>query len=145
MARQAMNANKMSQVDMMNNQAMMGMASFMQKLGKGKRKYVIKIDKGNKKFLGKLAEEMKKQMGVYGNNPQAKGMGIFLNYLESECKKKDKELRLSYDELEFLKKTISESVKQMTTIKFKWYQFIKKIAVKMMAKQYKILLEEIKK
>ena len=145
MARQTLNPNKMSQVDMMNNQAMMGMASFMQKLGKGKRKYIVKLDKGNKKFLGTLVKEMKKQMGVYGNNPQTKGMNNFLNYLETECGKKELEVKMSYDELEFLKKTISESVKQMGIMQFKWYQFIKKMAIKMMAKQYKILLEELQK
>ena len=65
MKMQKMNPNKMTQTDMMNNQAMMGMASLLQMIGKGKRKYNIRVDKSNKKFLEKLAVEMKKQMADY--------------------------------------------------------------------------------
>lgn len=74
MKMQKMNPNKMSQTDMMNNQAMMGMASLLQMVGKGKRKYNIKIDSTNKKFLGKMAVEMKKQMAGYGEMNQTKGV-----------------------------------------------------------------------
>ena len=140
---QKMNPNKMSQTDMMNNQAMMGMASLLQMVGKGKRKYNIKIDSTNKKFLGKMAVEMKKQMGGYAEVQQTKGVVLFLEYLETECKNKNLTIPMSHEEVDFLRKTIVSSVKQMETMEFKWYQFFKKAMVKMLIKQNKILVEDL--
>lgn len=139
------NPNKMSQVEMMNNQSMMGMSSFVQKLGKGKRKYNVKIEKATKKFLAKLSLEMKKQIISQGVNAQTKSVISFFEYLEKEGTNKEKVLKLSYEELEFLKQTIFGSIKQMDTTDYKWYQFIKKIIMKMMVVQYKALYEELKK
>lgn len=145
MKQQMVNPNKLSQVDMMNNQAMTGMASLMMKLGKGKRKFDIKIEVYNKKFLGKLIEGMKKQMAEYGNNPQTKGVIDFFDYVIVESKTKTKVIKLSYEELEFMKKTLSSSAKQLEEQKFKWFQFLKKLIFKVTLKQYKELMNEINK
>ncbi len=143
MKMQKMNPNKMTQTDMMNNQAMMGMASLLQMIGKGKRKYNIRVDKSNKKFLEKLAVEMKKQMADYANSPQTKGVIQFLEYLETEAKNKKETIPMSHEEVDFLRKTVSASIKQMESMEFKWYQFLKKWFIKVMIKQNRMLLEDI--
>lgn len=143
MRMQRVNPNKMSQTDLMNNQNMAGMASLLQMVGKGKRKYNISMSVANKKFLGKLAVEMKKQMGGYAAMPQTKGVVDFMDYLQSECKNKNLTIPMSHEEVDFLRKTIVSSVKQMETMEFKWYQFFKKMVVKMMVKQNKLLVEDL--
>lgn len=145
MKQQMINPNKLSQVEMMNNQAMAGMASLLLKLGKGKRKFDIKMESYNKKFLGRLIEGMKKQMAGYGDNPQTKGVIDFFDYLILESKNKEKIVKLSYEELDFLKKTLGASAKQLEEQKFKWYQFLKKLIFKVTLKQYKELMNEINK
>jgi hypothetical protein len=69
----------------------------------------------------------------------------FFNYLEICAKSKDNEIKLSYEELDFLKKTIVQSAQQMGEAKFKWYQFWKKWIYKVMVKQYKMLVDDINK
>lgn len=145
MKQQMINPSKLSQVDMMNNQAMAGMASLMMKLGKGKRKFEIKIELYNKKFLGKLIEGMKKQMAGYGDSGQMKSVFEFFDYLMLESKNKSKVIKLSYEELDFLKKTLGSSAKQLEEQKFKWFQFIKKFIFKVTLRQYKELMSEINK
>ncbi len=143
MRMQRVNPNRMSQTDLMNNQSMAGMASLLQMVGKGKRKYNISMNPSNKKFLGKMAIEMKKQMAGYADVQQTKGVVLFLEYLEVESKNKNMTIPMSHEEVDFLRKTIVSSVKQMETMEFKWYQFFKKIVVKMMVKQNKLLVEDL--
>lgn len=140
------NANKINQTDMMQAQSAMGMMSKMQKIGKGKRKYKVSLDKNTKKYLGKIVKEYIKQSDVYKANPQTKGVADFFVYLEAECAKSaDTPIMLSFEELEFLKATISESIKGMEQIEFKWYNFIKKAFTKLMIKQNRFILKELKK
>jgi len=48
------------------------------------------------------------------NNPQIKGVLDFLTYLKAECSKKEvMEIKMSFDELEFLKKMVVDSIKGM--------------------------------
>lgn len=143
MRMQRVNPNRMSQTDLMNNQSMAGMASLLQMVGKGKRKYNISMNPSNKKFLGKMAIEMKKQMAGYADVQQTKGVVLFLEYLEVESKNKNITIPMSHEEVDFLRKTIVSSVKQMETMEFKWYQFFKKMVVKMMVKQNKLLVEDL--
>ncbi|TDT68005.1 hypothetical protein EV215_1725 [Hypnocyclicus thermotrophus] len=141
-----MNTNKLKNTDMMNSYSQMSMLGNIQKIGKGKRKYKVNIDKNSKKYLARLIVEMKKQMGIYATNPQTKGVIDYLNYLQTECNKKNNDpVMMSFEELEFLKKTIRDSVKAMEDMKFKWYQFFRKITVKLMLTQNKYLLEELNK
>jgi hypothetical protein len=143
MRMQRVNPNRMSQTDLMNNQSMAGMASLLQMVGKGKRKYNISMNPSNKKFLGKMAAEMKKQMAGYAEVQQTKGVVLFLEYLETESKNKNMTIPMSHEEVDFLRKTIVSSVKQMEIMEFKWYQFFKKMVVKMMVKQNKLLVEDL--
>ena len=93
-----------------------------------------------------MSKELKKQVElVAGGNKQAKGMMNFFNYLEKEGELKSKELKLSYDELEFLKKTAKDSLNEIQSLETKWYQLIKKFAYKIMKSQNKFLLEELSK
>lgn len=140
------NANKINQKDMMQAQSAMGMMGKMQKIGKGKRKYKVTFDKNTKKYLGKIVKEYTKQSEVYKANPQTKGVADFFEYLEKECAKKtDAPIMLSFEELDFLKSTISESIKAMEQIEYKWYNFIKKTFTKLMIKQNRYILTELKK
>jgi hypothetical protein len=142
---QRINPNNLNPMQMNNMTSMMGMMNTMQKIGKSKRKYTINLDKANKKFLSKFVDEIKKQFGG-SPIPQGQGVVVFLDYLKTECEKKDKkEVRVSFEELEFLKKMLSDSLRGIENMKFKWYQFPKKIFLNIMLKQYKYLLEEIKK
>lgn len=50
---------------------------------------------------------------------------------------------MSHEEVDFLRKTLTASIKQMETIEFKWYQFMRKWLVKVMIKQNKMLLDDI--
>jgi hypothetical protein len=139
-----MKGQNMNGMQMKNMSGMMGIQNAMQRIGKGKRKYTVKISKHNKKFLGKFVEEIQKQMGSE-NNPQMKGVLDFLTYLKAECSKKTvTEIKMSFDELEFLKKMVVDSVKGMEGMTYKWYQIINKLMVKTMIKSNRSLLEELK-
>ncbi len=145
-----MKNQNISQLDMMKNKSMVGATSQMQQLGKGKRKYSLKMEKTNKKFLAKLMTELKKQVASYGEAQQAKGMLSFLTYIEKnagkkEPKKVNSEIKITFAELNFLKQTVKDSIVGMEKMEFKWYQVFKKIIIKMMIKQYKMLFEDINK
>ena len=139
-----MKGQNMNGMEMRNMSGMMGIQNAMQRIGKGKRKYSVNISKHNKKFLGKFVEEIQKQMGSE-NNPQMKGVMDFLSYLKAECSKKAvTEIKMSFDELEFLKKMVIDSVKGMEGMTYKWYQIVNKLMVKTMIKSNRSLLEELK-
>lgn len=140
---QKVNANNMNPMQMNAMSSMMGMMNSIQKIGKGKRKYSVSLDKGTKKFLSKFIEEIKKQFAV---NNGMQNVGQFLDYVKSVADSKDKmDLKLSYEEQEFLTKMVSDAVKGMESVQFKWYQLIKKSMTKVMAKQYRQLLVQLKK
>lgn len=141
MKMQRMNPNGMNPMEMNNAMSMMGMMNLMQKIGKGKRKYSLSLDKNEKKVLGKFLEEGKKQ---FGHENQAKPLVEFFDYMISICNSKDKsEIRFSFEELEFFKKMLTDSVRGMEGMNFKWYQFLRKSMTKVMAKQYRDILKKI--
>lgn len=143
MKAQKVNANNMNPMQMNAMSSMMGMMNSIQKIGKGKRKYSVSLDKGTKKFLSKFIEEIKKQFAV---NNGMQNVGQFLDYVKSVADSKDKmDLKLSYEEQEFLTKMVSDAVKGMESVQFKWYQLVKKSMTKVMAKQYRQLLVQLKK
>ncbi len=140
------NANRISQTDLMQAQSAMGMVGKMQKIGKGKRKYKVNFDKTTKKYLAKIVKEYTKQAEIYRANPQTKGVADFFEYLERECARATAQpIMLSFEELDFLKSTIAESIKAMEGIQYKWYNFIKKSFTKLMIKQNRYILNELKK
>jgi len=134
----------MNGMQMKNMAGMMGVQNAMLRIGKGKRKHTINLAKHNRKFLGKFVEEIQKQMAG-DNNPQMKGVNDFLTYLKVECgKKTTTSIKVSFDELEFLKKMVVDSVKGMEGMTFKWYQVINKVMMKTMIKSNQELLKELK-
>lgn len=143
MKAQKVNPNNMNPMQMNAMSSMMGMMNSIQKIGKGKRKYSVSLDKGTKKFLSKFIEEIKKQFAV---NSGMQNVSQFLDYVKSVADSKDKtELKLSYEEQEFLTRMVADAVKGMEAVQFKWYQLIKKSMTKVMAKQYRELLAQLKK
>ena len=50
-----------------------------------------------------------------------------------------------YEELEFLKGTMSETIKGMEKVQYKWYDIFRKVLTKTMIKQNKVILEILKK
>ena len=76
---------------------------------------------------------------------QATGLGEFFDYIKSVVDGKEQmELKLSFEEYEFLKRMIVDSIRGMEGMTFKWYQFVKKGMLKVMIKQYRELLTKFK-
>ncbi|MBM6821268.1 hypothetical protein [Fusobacterium mortiferum] len=145
MKTQRVNPNGMNPMQMNNMSSMMGMMNNIQRIGKGKRKITVNLDKNNKKFLSKFIEEVKKQFATSAMGVQASGLGEFFDYVKSVADTKDQmELKLSFEEYEFLKRMIVDSIKGMEGMTFKWYQFVKKAMLKVMVKQYRELLTKFK-
>ena len=99
-----------------------------------------------------MLEEMKKQMSIY--EKQLPNLFQFFNYLEKEArivkqnkKQKTKDIVLSYEELDFLKIQIKETIKGIDNLKssLKWYNLVKKGLYKTLKKQNEITLEELGK
>ncbi len=139
------NPASLNPMEMNNMSSMMGMMSSLQKIGKGKRKYSVKLEKNDKKLLVKFIDEAKKQFSVNSSKDQFNGVYNFLNYVSESCSKDSKEnLKVSYEEHEFLKRMLTDSIKGMEKLQFFWYQFIKKMMTKTLIKQYKVLLSKFK-
>lgn len=147
MKTQRINPNTMNPMQMNNMSGMMGMMNTIQRIGKGKRKIIVSLDKNARKFLGKFIDEVKKQFSSSANATQTPNLSEFFDYIKNITDDKSKgnvELKLSFEEYEFLKRMLIDSVKGMENIQFKWYQFIKKSMVKVMAKQYREILAKFK-
>ena len=141
-----LNPARMNQGEMMNAQSMTGIMSKIEKLGKGKRKNRLMFDKTTKKYFGKMVKEFIKQLEGFPQNQQTKNIIDFYSYIVTESQKPvNHPIMVSFEELEFLKGTISETVKGLEKAKFKWYQFFTKVLTKVMAKQNRLILEELKK
>lgn len=139
------NPGALNPMEMNNISSMMGMMNNIQKIGKSKRKYSINLEKGDKKLLVKFINEAKKQFSSTTSNDQYAGVYSFLNYVVEVAEKKETtDLKLSFEEYEFLKKMLIDSVKGMEKMTFFWYQFIRKGTVKILIKQYRELLKKFK-
>ncbi len=145
MKAQRVNPNGMNPMQMNNMSSMMGMMNTIQRIGKGKRKISVNLDKNNKKFLSKFIDEVKKQFVSSAMGAQSANLGEFFDYIKSVADSKDQmELKLSFEEYEFLKRMIVDSIKGMEAMTFKWYQFVKKGMLKIMIKQYREILTKFK-
>lgn len=140
-----MNPNTISPMEMNQMSSMMGVMSSLQKIGKGKRKYSISLDKSNKKFLVQFMDEVKKQFAGSAMAEQNKTIYDFLVYVREVAEKKENtELKVSFEEEEFLKRLLKDSLRGMEGMEFKWYQFVKKRMVKIIMKQYRNFLTKFK-
>ena len=144
------NPNTINDMTLVKAQAKMN--QLVQKIGKGKRKIKVTLGKSTRSYLTKLIEEMKKQMKVY--EKQLPNIFQFFGYLEKEIKitkenkkEKTKDVSLSFEELDFLKLQIRETIKGIDNMKtkLKWYNFLKKGLYKTLRKQNEMTLEELGK
>lgn len=143
---QRINPEKINPMEINAMSSMMGMMGILQKIGKGKRKYSIKLEKNHKKFLAGFMVDIKKEFEkTYANVPQMKGVLSFLDYIKTSCENKDlKELNVSYEEFDFLKRMLMDNLRGMEAMQLKWYQLIKKATLKMMKAQYRDILGQLK-
>ena len=146
------NPNTINDMTLVNVKAQAKMNQLVQKIGKGKRKIKVTLGKSTRSYLTKLIEEMKKQMKVY--EKQLPNIFQFFGYLEKEIKitkenkkEKSKDVSLSFEELDFLKLQIRETIKGIDNMKtkLKWYNFLKKGLYKTLRKQNEMTLEELGK
>ena len=146
------NPNTINDMTLVNVKAQAKMNQLVQKIGKGKRKIKVTLGKSTRSYLTKLIEEMKKQMKVY--EKQLPNIFQFFDYLEKEIKitkenkkEKTKDVSLSFEELDFLKLQIRETIKGIDNMKtkLKWYNFLKKGLYKTLRKQNEMTLEELGK
>ena len=146
------NPNTINDMTLVNVKAQAKMNQLVQKIGKGKRKIKVTLGKSTRSYLTKLIEEMKKQMRVY--EKQLPNIFQFFGYLEKEIKitkenkkEKTKDVSLSFEELDFLKLQIRETIKGIDNMKtkLKWYNFLKKGLYKTLRKQNEMTLEELGK
>ena len=142
---QRINPEKLNPMEMNSMSSMMGMMSVLQKIGKGKRKYSVKLEKNHKKFLARFMTDIKKQFEKTYADTQMKGVLTFFDYVKATCENKTvNELKLSYEEFDFLKRVLTESLKGLDTMELKWYNLIKKVTIKMMKTQYRDVLQQMK-
>ena len=146
------NPNTINDMTIVNVNSQAKMNQIIQKIGKGKRKIKVTLGKSTRSYLTKLIEEMKKQMKVY--EKQLPNIFQFFGYLEKEIKitkenkkEKTKDVSLSFEELDFLKLQIRETIKGIDNMKtkLKWYNFLKKGLYKTLRKQNEMTLEELGK
>ena len=143
------NPNSVSNMDLINAKAQAKMQQIVQKIGKGKRKVNVTFSKMSRSYLVRLIEEMRKMMSQY--EKQLPNVFSFFKYFENEVKitkenkkEKNKTVKLSYEEVDFFKLQLKETLKgieaQRATLK--WYNFIKKGLFKTLKKQTELVLEE---
>lgn len=143
------NPNSVSNMDLINAKAQAKMQQIVQKIGKGKRKVNVTFSKMSRSYLVRLIEEMRKMMSQY--EKQLPNVFSFFKYFENEVKitkenkkEKNKTVKLSYEEVDFFKLQLKETLKgidaQRATLK--WYNLIKKALFKTLKKQTELVLEE---
>lgn len=145
------NPNAISDMALVNAKTQAKMTQLIQKLGRGKRRVKVTLSKGTRAYLSKMVEELRKQMAIY--EKQMPNLFQFFNYLEKEAKVtkenkkiKEKDISLSYEELDFLKLNIRETISGIDRMResLKWYNIIKKGVYKTLKKQNELVLEEFK-
>ena len=146
-----MNPNSVSNMDLINQKAQFKMQQLVQKIGKGKRRVTVTFSKMSRGYVAKMIEEMKKAMAQYER--QLPNLFSFFNYLEKEVKitkenkkEKTKDVKFSYEEIDFFKLQLNETIKGIDTqvATLKWYNLIKKGLFKTLKKQTETVLEEVK-
>ncbi|QUB95324.1 viral A-type inclusion protein [Leptotrichia sp. oral taxon 218] len=146
-----MNPNSVSNMDLINQKAQFKMQQLVQKIGKGKRRVTVTFSKMSRGYVSKMIEEMKKAMAQY--EKQLPNLFSFFNYLEKEVKitkenkkEKTKDVKFSYEEIDFFKLQLNETIKGIDTqvATLKWYNLIKKGLFKTLKKQTETVLEEVK-
>ena len=145
-----MNPNAVSPMTLVNAKAQTKQGQLIQKIGKGKRRVQVTLSKGVRSYLNAYIKESRKQMLQY--EKQIPNVFQFFNYIEKETlitkenkKEKEKNIQLSYEELDYLKLGLKQLVSGADNIRktLKWYQFIEKFRYNFSKKQGELTLEEL--
>lgn len=126
-------------------QGNMSAFSFVQKIGKGKRKNKVLFDKMSIKFLKQFAVQLKKYYATMGDMNQVGSMVSFFDYIIEQTKNKNTVVYFSFEEIEFLRKMFAEQIRATENMELKWYNFLKKLKKKVSLSQFKMLLKDLNK
>ena len=141
MKSKTVNANSITDMDMMNARSQASMAAQLQRIGLAKRKKVITLSKNGQKYLEQMIIEMEKQMKIY--EKQLPNLFQFFAYMKKELnvvkgkkREKEKSILVSFEEYDLL---------EVEKSKLKWYSLMKKMVFSTMRKQTSNLLDELLK
>jgi hypothetical protein len=146
------NANSITDMDMMNARSQASMAAQLQRIGLAKRKKVITLSKNGQKYLEQMIIEMEKQMKIY--EKQLPNLFQFFAYMKKELnvvkgkkREKEKSIMVSFEEYDLLVKQMKDIIKglEVEKSKLKWYSLMKKMVFSTMRKQTSNLLDELLK
>jgi hypothetical protein len=146
------NANSITDMDMMNARSQASMAAQLQRIGLAKRKKIITLSKNGQKYLEQMIIEMEKQMKIY--EKQLPNLFQFFAYMKKELnvvkgkkREKEKSILVSFEEYDLLVKQMKDIIKglEVEKSKLKWYSLMKKMVFSTMRKQTSNLLDELLK
>lgn len=152
MKSKTVNANSITDMDMMNARSQASMAAQLQRIGLAKRKKVIILSKNGQKYLEQMIIEMEKQMKIY--EKQLPNLFQFFAYMKKELnvvkgkkREKEKSILVSFEEYDLLVKQMKDIIKglEVEKSKLKWYSLMKKMVFSTMRKQTSNLLDELLK
>ena len=152
MKSKTVNANSITDMDMMNARSQASMAAQLQRIGLAKRKKVITLSKNGQKYLEQMIIEMEKQMKIY--EKQLPNLFQFFAYIKKELnvakgkkREKEKSILVSFEEYDLLVKQMKDIIKglEVEKSKLKWYSLMKKMVFSTMRKQTSNLLDELLK
>ena len=152
MKSKTVNANSITDMDMMNARSQASMAAQLQRIGLAKRKKVITLSKNGQKYLEQMIIEMEKQMKIY--EKQLPNLFQFFDYMKKELnvakgkkREKEKSILVSFEEYDLLVKQMKDIIKglEVEKSKLKWYSLMKKMVFSTMRKQTSNLLDELLK
>ena len=152
MKSKTVNANSITDMDMMNARSQASMAAQLQRIGLEKRKKVITLSKNGQKYLEQMIIEMEKQMKIY--EKQLPNLFQFFAYMKKELnvvkgkkREKEKSILVSFEEYDLLVKQMKDIIKglEVEKSKLKWYSLMKKMVFSTMRKQTSNLLDELLK
>lgn len=152
MKSKTVNANSITDMDMMNARSQASMAAQLQRIGLAKRKKVITLSKNGQKYLEQMIIEMEKQMKIY--EKQLPNLFQFFAYMKKELnvvkgkkREKEKSILVSFEEYDLLVKQMKDVIKglEVEKSKLKWYSLMKKMVFSTMRKQTSNLLDELLK
>ena len=133
MKSKTVNANSITDMDMMNARSQASMAAQLQRIGLAKRKKVITLSKNGQKYLEQMIIEMEKQMKIY--EKQLPNLFQFFAYMKKELnvakgkkREKEKSILVSFEEYDLLVKQMKDIIKglEVEKSKLKWYSLMKK-------------------
>ena len=148
MKSKTVNANSITDMDMMNARSQASMAAQLQRIGLAKRKKVITLSKNGQKYLEQMIIEMEKQMKILPNLFQFfYYMKKELNVAKGKKREKEKSILVSFEEYDLLVKQMKDIIKglEVEKSKLKWYSLMKKMVFSTMRKQTSNLLDELLK